>query len=55
MVAMEELQKLLSEAEARISEGELLRRKLHNTILVCCLLRWNWHFMNFNRDANLES
>ena len=37
MVALEELQKLLANAEARISEGELLRRKLHNTILVCFL------------------
>eukprot|EP00250_Pteridium_aquilinum_P010308 c19286_g1_i1 orf=318-2759(+) len=32
-IAIEELQDRLAEAELRVHEGELLRRKLHNTIL----------------------
>lgn len=31
---LEEVQQRLSEAESRLHEGELVRRKLHNTILV---------------------
>lgn len=33
-VRMEDLQQRLSEAELRVREGDILRRKLHNTILV---------------------
>ena len=28
----------LSDAERRVLEGEMLRRKLHNIIQVCCML-----------------
>jgi kinesin family protein C1 len=31
----EEVVERLNEAEMKVKEGELLRRKLHNTILVC--------------------
>ena len=33
-VVMKDLQQRLADAELRVREGELLRRKLHNTILV---------------------
>ena len=36
-VVMKDLQQRLADAELRVREGELLRRKLHNTILVWTL------------------
>lgn len=45
-ILIHDLQNRLAEAEIKIIEGEKLRKKLHNTILVVLLLHqscvWSW-------------